>query len=125
MEWQPISETAIWDSIIQAEARMNAEKLRLWDAIKITPQKWAQIPYGIEGSGFWAVAVLGEMVVWFNDIEVGYNVSRYKSFGIIEEYLCNQDELEYTIQSLLNLVQHGYSLPVCRGPFPGEYVPST
>lgn len=125
MEWQPISETAIWDNIIQAEVRMNVEQLRLWDAIKITPKKWSQVPYGKEGGGFWAVAVLGEMVVWFNDIEDGYNVSHYKTFGIIEEYLCNQDELEYTIQSLLNFLQHGYSLPLCSSPSSGEYVPRT
>jgi len=121
MDWQPITESDIWEKIIQAEKRMNAEQMRLWTVIKIDPQKWQQTPYGTKGNGFWAVAVIGESVVWFNDIEDGFNVSSYKKFGVIEEYWCNQDELEWTVQSLLNCIQNGYSLPKCSPPKPGPY----
>jgi hypothetical protein len=125
MDWQPISEIEIWDAIIKAEGRMNAEQFRLWEAIKINPQKWSQLSYGEIGGGFWVVAIFGHSVVWYNDIEDGFNVSSYKKFGTIEEYFCNQTELEFTVQSILNLLQHGYSLPVCSAPVAGEYVPRT
>lgn len=124
MDWQPITESDIWDKVIQAESRMNAEQSRLWSVIKINPQKWQQMPYGNEGNGFWVVALLGEFVVWFNDIEHGFNVSNYRKFGVIEDYWCNQNELEWTIQSLLNCIQSGYSLPKCSPPIPGSYKPS-
>ncbi len=121
MDWQPISEIEIWDKVIHAEARMNLEQSRLWEIIKTDPVKWQQIPYGTVGKGFWAVAILGQSVVWFNDIEDGFNISSYKSTGVIEEYWCNQDELEQTVQSLLNCIQSGYSLKKCSPPIPGEH----
>ncbi|MFC5476221.1 hypothetical protein [Paraherbaspirillum soli] len=121
MTWEPITELEIWDNIVQAEVRMNPEQLRLWETIKLAPQKWAQCPYGDEGGGFWVVAVLGQIVVWYNDIEDGFNTSRYSAFGIIDEYWCNQDELEITVQSLLNQIQHGYAPPKCRAPTAVEH----
>lgn len=66
-----------------------------------------QSPYGVAVGGFWCVALLGRMVVWYNDMEHGFNISRYTTFGAIDEYHCNQDEMEDAVQSLLNLLQHG------------------
>lgn len=116
MDWQPITESQIRERILQAEARMNPQQSRLWSMIKILPQKWQQTPHGTEGHGFWVVAILGVLVLWFNDIEDGFNVSRYKNHGEIEEYWCNQDELEWAVQSLLNLIQHDHPLPNSSPP---------
>ncbi|WP_035060713.1 hypothetical protein [Andreprevotia chitinilytica] len=121
MSWQPISESKIWDKIICAESEMNPAQLRLWEVIKITPVKWQQSPYGNLGGGFWVVAILGQFVIWFNDIEDGFNVSSYEQYGFIKEYWCNQDELDLAVQSLLNCIQYGYSLPKCSAPIAGEY----
>ena len=100
MDWKPLSETSLRGKISAAESRMNPEQARLWSLIRIPPQKWIQTPYGAEGGGFWVVAILGSFVVWYNDIEEGFNCSSYSQFGTINEYWCNQDELEYTIQNL-------------------------
>jgi hypothetical protein len=121
MNWQPLSEVQLWDQIIQAEGRMTPAQARLWEAIKIDPQKWAQSPYGNKGGGFWAVALLGQQVVWYNDIEDGFNVSRYENLGNIGEYWCNQDRLEEAVQSLLNLIEAGYEVPKCGPPIPGQF----
>ncbi len=51
MDWKPINESEIWDKIIQAEKRLNAEQLRLWSAVKIDSQQWQQTPYGNKGEG--------------------------------------------------------------------------
>lgn len=37
------------------------------------------------------------MKLWFNDIEDGFNRSKYSDFGKIDEYWCNQDRLEIAI----------------------------
>jgi hypothetical protein len=107
MKWEPISEAAIWDNINDACLRMSPAQERTWEAIKIIPEKWQQSPYGDLGGGFWVVAIIGQFVVWFNDIEDGFNVSRYSKYGVIGEYWCNQDELEWAVQRVMNLLERG------------------
>lgn len=101
MNWTPITESELCEKIVQAEARMTPEQFRLWQEIKITPAKWQQSPWGEPGQGFWAVGVIGQQVIWFNDIEDGFNLSRYQIRGTIGEYWCNQDGLEAQIQTIL------------------------
>mgnify|MGYP001144847266 CR=1 FL=1 len=124
MAWEPISEAEIWDELNQAASRMTVPQERFWEAIRIPPEKWAQEPYGNLGGGFWAVAVIGRIVVWFNDIEDGFNFSRYSAHGTIGQYFANQDELELVIQELMEIVRTGYRIggqfgPPRPGPYPG------
>lgn len=120
MNWTPLSEASLWDKINAAEYRMDSEQKRLWNLIRIPPQKWSQGPYGTEGGGFWVVAILGSLVVWYNDIEEGFNCSSYSQFGVINDYWCNQDELEYTIQNLCAAIQSGHlCMPRASPPIAG------
>lgn len=82
----------------------------LWEAIRIAPQKWQQNPYGDQSGGFWVVGLIGQTVVWYNDIEDGFNRSRFSTFGTIDDYWCNQDELEVTLQYLLSALEQGSDL---------------
>ena len=99
--WSAISEAEIWELINKAWTEMDLPQRRLWEIIKIEPVKWEQTPYGTEGGGFWVVAIYGSAVVWFNDIEDGFNRSAWTTHGVIDEYWCNQDELQWTIQHIL------------------------
>lgn len=74
-----------------------------------------QSPYGDLGGGFWVVAIIGRFVAWFNDIEDGFNVSRYSKYGVIGEYWCNQDELEWAMQRVLHSFNSRKA--VCRARF--------
>ncbi len=49
IEWEPVSEAALLARIAQCQARMSQAELRLWEAIRIQPEKWQQIPYGDRG----------------------------------------------------------------------------
>ena len=109
-EWEPIAEEALRDRIAQGVARMAPSQLRLWEAVRIEPEKWHQHPYGDAGYGFWVVAIVGRTVIWYNDIEDGFNRSNYSEYGTIEDYWCNQDELELTVDYLLNSVDRGADL---------------
>lgn len=109
-EWVPITETALRDRIAQGEARMSPTQRRLWEAIRIEPEKWQQHPYGDVGKGFWVVALVGRMVIWYNDIEEGFNRSNYVMYGQIDDYWCNQDELELTIEYLVGSLERGTDL---------------
>ena len=116
MTWKPMSEAELLDEINRAWDRMSIPQRRLWDAIRVDPEKWQQDPYGDQGGGFWAVAILGNVVVWYNDIEGGFNRSRYTRYGEIGQYYCNQDQLEWTIQHLLNEINSGEPSGLFAGP---------
>lgn len=124
MDWAPISEVELWDKIIKAEGRMSPQIYRLWEAIKVTPEKWAERSYGKAGGGFWVVAVIGRTAVWYNDIEDGFSRSSYTEFGKLDDYFCNQDDLEYAVQGVLNFIDAGVdSAGRCGAPIAGTYLP--
>ena len=124
MEWKPISEERILDLVNESRKRMNPLERRFWDAIAIYPEKWKQNPYGRCGDGFWAVAIIGRIVVWYNDIEDGFNRSTYSHYGSIpdNQYWCNQDRLELQIKQIMSLVATGEDSSGRVGPpIPGEF----
>lgn len=110
VEWEPISATALRKRIAQGCARMTPAQRRLWEAIRIEPEKWQQHPFGDNGRGFWVIGLIGRTVIWFNDIEDGFNRSRFSEYGTIDDYWCNQDELEVAVQYLLRALEHGSDL---------------
>lgn len=80
---------------------MSSSQMRIWEKVKLSPpEKWAQSPWGDEGGGFWVVAVFGLNCLYYNDIEDGFNESRFSSWGVIDEYRCNQIELHHFIASV-------------------------
>ncbi len=102
MNWQPSSEEDIRDLIDSACERMKIDQERVWERIRIPPEKWKLDPWGNEGNGFWVVALVGRWVVWYNDIEHGFNLSTYGSYGTIDEYWCNQDGLDAVVYDIVN-----------------------
>ncbi|MCV9941044.1 hypothetical protein OIU35_32230 [Boseaceae bacterium BT-24-1] len=104
MDWAPASEHSICDEITIAEARMSACQLRIWNSIAIAPIKWRLKPRSDLGGSFWVVAILGRFVIWYNDIEDGFDISPYSSFGEIEEYSASQFELQHILQQIINRV---------------------
>ncbi len=123
-DWQPITEAALWDEILHAEGRMNPQIFRLWEAIRISPEKWEEKTYGNTGGGFWVVALIGNKAIWFNDIEDGFNCSSYTVHGRLAEYFCNQDALEVAIQDIQTVIETGIdSSARCSAPIPGEWRP--
>lgn len=116
MKWEPLTEATLWDYVNDAFSRMNAEQRKIWEAIKIPPSKWRLDSFGEPGGGFWVVAVIGSSVIWYNDIEEGFNQSSYSEFGKIDEYWCNQDQLERAVQNVINLLKDGYFASGRAGP---------
>jgi len=114
-----MTEEDIWDELNAAQERLTVRQANLWNAIRIQPEKWEQTPWGTEAGGFWAVGLIGNVVIWWNDIEDGFNRSSFDRYGIIKEYWCNQDELEHTLQQLLDILDTGDDKrPRCGPPMP-------
>ncbi len=100
--WSPITIEELSIEINKALPKLNAETLLFWDNIRIVPQKWQEKEYGNEGGGFWVVAIFGKSVIWYNDIEEGFNVSVYSNYGEIEEFGAEQDELDWCLNKIIN-----------------------
>lgn len=107
MEWEPISLAELQEQIQKTETELTGELWNFWQLIKIDPTKWAEKGYGDEGGGFWVVAICGPKIIWYNDIEDGFNISDYRIHGEIEGYYCNQDELSWAVRRLFGLVKFG------------------
>jgi hypothetical protein len=113
--WQPISEDALLLLMATAETAMEPPAMALWQRIRIRPVKWALPPWGDLGGGFWVVAVVGQECIWYNDIEDGFNVSRFEAFGRIADYWCSQAALHHTMHALVRQAETGEP-PLRLGP---------
>ena len=100
--WEPISREALDAKVASDLDAASDEERARFASVAIPPQKWSQSPWGDEGGGFWAVAVHGDRVLWYNDIEEGFNVSCFETRGRSpdDEYWCNQDSLGIALRSL-------------------------
>ena len=98
----PISQAALIDIVAQDLAKCSDEVRAYYGRVAVPAAKWTQHSYGEKGAGFWVVAVEGDCVLWYNDIEEGFNVSKFREWGVIpdDEYWCNQDELESALNRL-------------------------
>jgi hypothetical protein len=104
-----IPETGIRALIGAAWERMSLPQRQLWQAIRIDPVKWRQRHAGWEGQAFWVVGIFGRRAIWYNDIEEGFNLSDWSTHGHLDEYWCNQHQLDWTVQNLMNEITGGIS----------------
>ncbi len=100
MEWEPITEREFCELVAAQLAMCPADLREFFARVKIPLAKWRQSPWADLGLGFWAAAVVENRVLWFNDIEDGFNVSRFEERGVIpnDEYWCNHDELRVALR---------------------------
>src|SRR5262245_36040913 len=94
------SEADILSMLDTAYEGMDTKQRRFWNEVRISPEVWKHNEYG----NFWAVGLTEKTVIWFNDIEEGFNRPAYTRNGIIDEYFCDQDELEWAVQKILDAV---------------------
>lgn len=103
--WTPISIDELDTRIIRGELKLSGQILSFWNLIKIKPSKWHEAEYGDEGGGFWVVAVFENTVIFYNDIEDGFNISSYAAYGQISEYASEQAELDWIVLGLYNRIK--------------------
>ena len=102
MTSQPFTEAQIWDEINSAVQRMTPEQGRMWALAKVIPEKWSAPHYAAGRQSFWAVAVMGQTVVWYDDIEDGFVVTECLQFGVIAGSSSGDTSLEGAVQELIN-----------------------
>jgi hypothetical protein len=77
MTWKPVSLTELNQIVAHELETCSDEQRAYFETVALEPAKWSQSPYGDEGGGFWAIASDQDRVLWYNDIEGGFNVSRF------------------------------------------------
>ena len=101
-KWKPISKSHLEGIIEISEYEMSEIHREIWLKIKLSsPEKWENSPMGDEGNGFWVVATYGMNCLYYNDIEDGFNESKFSCWGKIDEYYCNQIELHHFMSSII------------------------
>lgn len=108
-----MSEEDIWDEINTAWSRMSFEQRRLWEMVKIIPEKWSfeqKTPHGT-----WVVAILGRMTIRYDDTDWGgFSLSLWTKYGFIEADVSSDGTLEDKLR-----VMASYFNTSLSGP-PGE-----
>ena len=96
MVWKPLSRVELQSTIARELAECSDEQRAYFKRVAFEPTKWNQSPYGDEGGGFWAIGADDNRVLWYNDIEDGFNVSTYIEWGTIpaNEYLVQPGRVE-------------------------------
>lgn len=92
--------------ISKGEKEMSSANFQFWNEIKFTPTKWTEHEFGDESGGFWAVAKYKNFILYYNDIEDGFNISEFEKDGEIKEYGAEQDELQFALIKLKKWVEY-------------------
>jgi hypothetical protein len=103
----PVTLLEISELIIEGEQALKSDLYEkslyiFWQHVKINPEKWDGEDYGKGGGGFWIVGIYGKNAIWYNDIEEGFNVSSFNTYGLINNYAYEQYELNHIIYQLYN-----------------------
>ncbi len=86
--------------IANALAAYDDEIRAAWNRIRIEPERWLCPAGPHQPEGFWVVALDDDQALFFNDIEEGFNWSRYRTRGTLDEYGCNQDSFTELLERM-------------------------
>ena len=104
MQIRSIGQNELQSVVERHLAECSIEIRKFFAQVAFPPARWRLSPWGDRTGGFWAVAATGERVLWYNEIEEGFNISRFVNSGEIpkEEYWCNQDTLCVALAKLIS-----------------------
>lgn len=86
---------------------MSPSQGAFWESVKIRPLEWSLSPWGDAGGGFRVVAKCSNVIVYYNDIEGGFECSCFSESGAIGEYGANQDELNRALSRMAERTEAG------------------
>ena len=116
MAYLPFTLDELREEVELGKAKMSNSQPEFWTQIECKPEQWKLSPWGDGDGGFWVVGIVNEFVVGYNSIEEGFNYSKFTDRGEIDEYWCDQDELQWSIRKLQILVTTGHDNSRKLGP---------
>lgn len=94
--WEPISQAELESLIREQLAECDSELIEVLQKHRVTPFRAPIERLGQEEQVF-VVARRGSEVMYYEDVEGGFNFSPISPEGRILERWCNQDELNYAL----------------------------
>ena len=95
-EWEPLRREEL-DALIAVELGATNEGARkLFARIRRDPVLWRQPSRGF----FWAVGIYGPCVLWYDDVESGFGVSKFVQEGSIPDGTCGFEDLGQALDRL-------------------------
>jgi hypothetical protein len=95
--WEPISEVELSELLQHQLAECPPAVAAIFEAHRVPPYR-APIRRNDRLESVFIVAQRGPEVMYFEDVEEGFNFSPLSDAGEILEHWCNQDELKYALR---------------------------
>jgi hypothetical protein len=111
IDWKPATIAEVKQILNQDLAGCDAEQKAVFHRYAVEPYTAPIIRYG-QAESVIVVARRNDEVIYWEDVEEGFNVSPIDESGTILEHWCNQDQLPYA----LNASVEGRSIPGRFGP---------
>jgi len=97
-DWQPATIVKVNEIVARDLKACDAEQLAAFSKYRIEPFSAPIVRYE-QVECVVVVARNGDQVIYYEDVEDGFNVSRMSSDGQILEHWCNDDELRFALNA--------------------------
>ena len=101
MTWRPASESEVSAIVEQDLSDCTEAEREFFERTRVVPFRRHQIARGALIEHVFAVAAWRDVVVFWEDVEEGFEVARVDSDGVIREYGASQWEIRHAINHLL------------------------
>jgi len=101
MEWHPATVDEVKKIVREDLAECDAEQLSAFKKYAVEPYVAPILRYGQMENAV-VVARRGDEVIYWEDVEDGFNLSSVSSDGRILEHSCNQDELRFVLNGWID-----------------------
>jgi hypothetical protein len=97
-DWQPATIEEVNEIVARDLKEFDAEQLVAFERYRLEPFSAPIVRYG-KTERVVVVARNGDQVIYYEDVEDGFNVSPISPDGRVLEHWCNQDELRFALNA--------------------------
>jgi hypothetical protein len=97
-DWRPATIEEVSEIVARDLKDCDVEQLAAFDKYRVEPFPAPIVRYG-QTESVVVVARNGDQVIYYEDVEDGFNVSPISPDGRVLEHGCNQDELRFALNA--------------------------
>ncbi|HEY4540624.1 MAG TPA: hypothetical protein VIG94_11540 [Faecalibacter sp.] len=96
--WTALPKKDLMMELFMAEQELEHTNETFWNSIKCSPEIWHC--KDVIDDNFWVIAKWKTFIVWYNDIEEGFNLSSFKRDGEFLQYQASKQGLNEALKKL-------------------------
>jgi hypothetical protein len=105
MEWKPATINEVKDILTADLKKCNPQQIAIFRQYSVEPYFAPIVRYG-KTENVVVVAQKSDEVVYWEDVEEGFNISLAGRGGRVLEHWCNQDDLGVALERLIQSREH-------------------